>query len=71
MTLDDQLDFKTVSSPVAMPLVASAAKPRRAPRAASLRLDGVPQDRLLYLVLPQLLTRVGVIENASPSRAVW
>jgi hypothetical protein len=33
----------------------------------ALRLDGVPEDRLVYVaMLPALLTRVGVIENGKP-----
>jgi len=78
MTLDDQLDFKTTVLPVGsapgipgipgIPLVASTFDSMTsATTGIALRLDSVPQDRLLYLaMLPQLLTRVGVIENGTP-----
>jgi len=67
MTLDDQLDFKAGRLSGGVPLVTSTFDSMTsATTGIALRLDGVPQDRLLYLsILPQLLTRVGVIENGT------
>ena len=61
MTLDDQLDFKTVELPGGVPLVASTVRQHderhERHRAAARRCCRA--DRLLYLsMLPQLLTRV-------------
>ena len=68
MTLDDQLDFKVSQIAGGVPLVASTFDSMTsATSGIALRLDGIPHDRLLYLsMLPQLLTRVGVIENGKP-----
>ena len=51
-----------------MPLVASRFDSMTgAMTGLALRLDGVPRDELRYLsLLPQLLTRVGVIDNGKP-----
>jgi hypothetical protein len=67
MTLDDQLDFKTTQLSGGVPLVTSTFDSMTsATTGIAVRLDGVPPDRLLYLsMLPQLLTRVGVIENGT------
>ncbi|HWB86895.1 MAG TPA: hypothetical protein VG675_22310 [Bryobacteraceae bacterium] len=65
MTLDDQLEFKATKLAGGVPLVTSTFDTMAsATTGIDLRLDGVPEDRLVYLsMLPQLLTRVGVIEN--------
>jgi hypothetical protein len=68
MTLDDQLDFKASTLEGGVPMVASTfSTMTSATTGIGLNLNGVPQDKLLYLaILPQLLTRVGVIENGKP-----
>jgi hypothetical protein len=68
MTLDDQLDYRATELPGAVRLVTSTFDSMTsATTGIALRLDTVPEDRLLYLsMLPQLLTRVGVIENGTP-----
>jgi len=68
MTLDDQLDFKVQQLDRGVRFVVSTFESMTsATTGIALRLDGVVQDRLLYLsMLPQLLTRVGVIENGKP-----
>jgi Zn-dependent M16 (insulinase) family peptidase len=67
MTLDDQLEFQG-SKLGAVPLVASTFDSMTSATAGlSLRLDGIPENRLSYIsLLPQLLTGVGVIENGQP-----
>ncbi|PWU05150.1 MAG: hypothetical protein C5B51_15320 [Terriglobia bacterium] len=68
LTLDDQLEFYQRSLPGGVPLVTSTFESMTSATAGiALRLDGVPEDRLVYLsMLPQLLTRSGVIENGKP-----
>jgi len=68
MTLDDQLEFQTSKLPNGVPLTTSAFDSMTsAATGIALRLDGVPEDRLVFVsLLPQLLTRVGVIENGQP-----
>ena len=68
LTLDDQLDYKVSKLADGIPMVASTFDSMTsATTGISLNLDGVPQDRLVYLsMIPQLLTRVGVIENGKP-----
>jgi len=68
MTLDDQLDFKTSTLEGGVPMVASTfTTMTSATTGIGLNLSGVPQDKLMYLaILPQLMTRVGVIENGKP-----
>lgn len=68
LTLDDQLEFSTHTLAGGVPLVASTFDSMTGATAGlALRLDGVPEDQLIYLsMLPQLLTRVGVIENGKP-----
>lgn len=68
MTLDDQLDYKVTQLADGIPLVASTFDSMTsATTGLALRLDGIPQDQLLFLsVLPSLLTRVGVIDNGKP-----
>lgn len=69
MTLDDQLQYQVSGvGESAVPIVASTFDTMTsATVGVALRLDGIVEDRLLYLsALPQLLTRVGVIENGEP-----
>lgn len=68
MTLDDQLDFQTTPLAGGVPLVTSRFESMTSATAGiALRLDGLAEDRLVFLsALPQLLTRVGVIENGKP-----
>ncbi|MGD0049218.1 MAG: hypothetical protein ABSE42_19645 [Bryobacteraceae bacterium] len=68
LTLDDQLDFKTVALAGGAPLVESTFESMTsATTGIALRLDSVPESQLVYVsLLPQLLTRVGVIENGKP-----
>jgi Zn-dependent M16 (insulinase) family peptidase len=68
LTLDDHLQFETSQLAGGVPMVSSTfSSMAGATTGLSLRLDGVPVDRLLYLsALPALLTRVGVIENGRP-----
>jgi Zn-dependent M16 (insulinase) family peptidase len=67
MTLDDQLEFKA-GSVGGIPLVTSTFDSMTSGTTGiALRLDGIPENRLIYVaMLPQLLTRVGVIENGKP-----
>jgi len=68
LTFDDPLEFSTRSLPGGIPLVNSTFDSMSGATAGiALRLDGVPEDQLVYLsMLPQLLTRAGVIENGKP-----
>ena len=68
MTLDDELQFESVRLANGVPLVASRFDSMTgAMTGLALRLDGVPQDELRYLsLLPDLLTRAGVIDNGQP-----
>jgi Zn-dependent M16 (insulinase) family peptidase len=68
MTLDDQLDFKTRELAGGVPIVTSTFdNMTSATTGLALRLDTVPEDKLLYLsMLPEMLTGVGVIENGVP-----
>jgi Zn-dependent M16 (insulinase) family peptidase len=65
LTLDDQLDYKLTQMQGGVPLVASNFENMTSATAGiALRLDGVPQDRLVYLsALPSLLTQVGVVRD--------
>jgi Zn-dependent M16 (insulinase) family peptidase len=68
MTLDDQLQFESEQVAGGAPLITSTFdNMTSATTGVALRLDSVQQDRLLYIsMLPQLLSRVGVIENGKP-----
>ena len=68
MTLDDQLDYTVTSLGEGIPLVASRFDSMTsATTGLAIRLDGVPQEHLMYIsLLPAMLTRVGVIENGKP-----
>ena len=65
LTLDDQLDYKVTQLQGGVPLVASNFENMTSATAGiALRLDGVPQDKLVYLsAMPQLLTQVGVVKD--------
>jgi hypothetical protein len=67
LTLDDQLDFQS-SKMGGVPLVSSTFESMTGATAGmALRLDGIPEDHLVFVsLLPALLTRVGVIENGKP-----
>jgi Zn-dependent M16 (insulinase) family peptidase len=68
MTLDDQLDYTVRPVREGVNLVASTFDSMTsATTGLALRLNGVPQEQLIYVsLLPALLTRVGVIENGKP-----
>ncbi|HVF87931.1 MAG TPA: hypothetical protein VM866_10085 [Pyrinomonadaceae bacterium] len=68
LTLDDQLDFKVSTLAGGVKMVASNFdNMTSATTGAALRLDGVPEDQLVYLsMLPALLTQVGVIKDGQP-----
>jgi Zn-dependent M16 (insulinase) family peptidase len=66
--LDDPLEFRTRTLPGGVPLVTSTFDSMTSATVGiALRLDGVPEDQLVYLsMLPRLLTRVGVIDRGKP-----
>jgi len=68
MTLDDQLDYKVTELSDGIPLVTSTFDSMTsATTGLALRLDGIPEDQLLFVsALSLLLTRVGVIDNGKP-----
>ena len=68
LTLDDQLDFKVSQLPGGVPFVASTFENMTSATAGlALRLDGVPEDQLVYLsMMPSLLTQTGVIKDGKP-----
>lgn len=68
MTLDDELQFKETKLATGVPMVTSTFDTMTSATAgAAFNVSGVPREQLRYLsVLPQLLTRVGVIENGKP-----
>ena len=68
LTLDDQLDFKVSTFPSGVPMVASTFENMTSATAGiALRLDGLPEDQLVYLsMLPALLTQAGVIKDGKP-----
>jgi len=68
LTLDDQLDFKVIQLQGGVPLIASTFENMTsATIGIALRLDGVPQEQLVYLsMMPALLTQTGVIKDGKP-----
>src|SRR2546421_5743003 len=68
LTLDDQLDYKVTTLPGGVKMVASNFENMTsATTGIALRLDGVPQEELVYLsAMPTLLTQVGVIKDGKP-----
>jgi Zn-dependent M16 (insulinase) family peptidase len=68
MTIDDELQFAQSKLSSGVPMVSSTFDSMTSATAGlALRVDGVKQEHLRYLsLLPQLLTRVGVIENGKP-----
>ncbi len=68
MTLDDSLDFKSTKLPNGVPLVSSTFEGMTsATTGIALRLDGIPEDRLIYLsLMPDLLMNSGVIDHGKP-----
>jgi Zn-dependent M16 (insulinase) family peptidase len=67
LSLDDQLAYE-IKSLQGVPMVASTFDGMASSTMGlALRLDGVPEDKLIYLsMLPGMLTRVGVIEDGKP-----
>ena len=65
LTLDDELVFHKKIMPGHIPIVASTFNNMSsATTGLSLKLDAIPQDKLVYLaILPQLLTFTGVIKD--------
>jgi Zn-dependent M16 (insulinase) family peptidase len=68
LTLDDQLEYAVKPIGEGISLVASTFDSMTSATAGlALRLDGIPQDQLMFVsLLPAMLTRVGVIENGRP-----
>jgi Zn-dependent M16 (insulinase) family peptidase len=68
LTLDDQLDYAVRPLGDGINIVTSTFDSMTsATTGLALRLDGVPQDQLMFIsLLPTMLTRVGVIENGRP-----
>jgi len=68
LTLDDPLEFHSSTLPRRVPLVSSIFDNMTgATVGIALRLDSIPEDQLVYIsMLPELLTRAGVIENGKP-----
>ena len=68
MTIDEGLKFATAKLAHDVPMVASTFENMTsATTGIALRLDTLPPDDYRYLaLLPNLLTRVGVIENGKP-----
>jgi Zn-dependent M16 (insulinase) family peptidase len=65
LTLDDQLDYEVTTVAGGVKMVASNFENMTsATTGLALRLDGVPEDKLIYLSgLPALLTQSGVIKD--------
>ena len=70
MTLDDQLDYQTITLPGDIPLVASTFENMNSSRVGlALDLNVVPESLLVYLqFMPQLLTDIGVIKDGETIR---
>ena len=68
LTLDDQLDYKVTALTGGVKMVTSNFENMTsATIGIALRLDGVPQDKLVYLsAMPALLTQVGVVKDGKP-----
>src|SRR4030095_11093878 len=68
LTLDDQLDFKTIMLPRNIPMTGSTFNNMTSSSTGlALRLDNLPPDRLVYLaMLPELLTQTGIIKDGKP-----
>ncbi len=65
LTLDDQLDYKATRLDGGVPLVSSTFENMTsATTGVALRLDGVPEDKLVYVsALPALISQTGVIKD--------
>jgi Zn-dependent M16 (insulinase) family peptidase len=65
LTLDDQLDFKVSTLNGGVKIVTSNFENMTSTTTGiALRLDGVPQDKLVYLsAMPALLTQTGVVKD--------
>jgi Zn-dependent M16 (insulinase) family peptidase len=68
LTLDDQLDYKVTTLNGGVKMVSSNFENMTsATTGIALRLDGVSQDKLVYLsAMPSLLTQVGVVKDGKP-----
>ncbi len=68
LTLDDQLDFKMTKLKGGVPLVASSFENMTSTTTGiALRLDAVPEERLVYVsALPALLSQTGVVKDGKP-----
>ncbi|HWS53580.1 MAG TPA: hypothetical protein VN228_05615 [Pyrinomonadaceae bacterium] len=67
LTLDDQLDFKVAESGGVQTVASTFDNMTSATTGIALRLDGVPEDKLVYLsMLPALLTQTGVVRDGRP-----
>jgi Zn-dependent M16 (insulinase) family peptidase len=68
MTLDDQIQYETKKVDDRVPVVATRFENMTSGTVGlALRVDGIPRPHLRYVsLLPELLTRVGVIENGRP-----
>lgn len=68
LTLDDQLDYKVATLTGGVKMVTSNFENMTsATTGIALRLEGVPQDKLVYLsAMPALLTQVGVVKDGKP-----
>ncbi|MFZ1799884.1 MAG: hypothetical protein WAU24_08465, partial [Chitinophagaceae bacterium] len=65
LTLDDELIYRQEKLPGNIPMLAAVFNNMTSATAGiAINLDGVPQDKLLYLaLLPELLTQTGIIQN--------
>lgn len=65
MTLDDQLQYETITLPSGVPMVASTFENMSSSRVGlALRLDVVPESLLVYVpYLPSVLTDIGVVRD--------
>ena len=68
LTMDDQLNYKQVTLPSQVAVVASVFdNMTSATTGIALDLHSVPQNKLIYLaLLPQLLTSTGIIKDGKP-----
>jgi Zn-dependent M16 (insulinase) family peptidase len=65
MTLDDQLDYQTITLEGGIPLVASTFENMSSSRVGiALRLDVIPEEKMMYVpFLPSVLTSIGVVKD--------
>lgn len=65
MTLDDQLDYKVVTLPGQVPMVASTFESMSSSRVGlALRLDVIPESLMVYVpFVPSILNAIGVVKD--------